>query len=858
MSRPPLKFWRRNTQIWVWMWYSESIWSGLAAAKCQELECDCDQISSWVETQCNFHVGTVVTNEIERRGYCAETRGLFQRTACPAACWTTQADCTGELGKQCMATCGNWAECKCRNRRGTTFPVECTGTVENSMAPCEDDPPPGICGIHMQVASACSRFHFCPQDKCIIRNIACVAADLCQGTGVCIPSSGHCVFPNLAKGTPCDDGLFYTPSTTDKCNGYGTCVGVPDLCEMHNIKCMDADVSCAELPGQCNPDTGKCMYTFKPYNTPCDDGRIYTAGDKCTKGICSGIVVDLCGQITCEAAANDPCRADGECNPATGLCEYKNRKADRTPCGPHALCVEGLCVADNFRGNPKWLSVGEGQCADQLGKRMGALQLDVEDENECKELCRGDPSCVAYNYMYESPVCTLYSTIRTESSDSYVAFAAGDFPSALEINRVLMPLPGEVTSICRKKDWHGDGESGWGSAKEFMDFLTNFGMTVVSVALLTFYFWVSLVEAAKKACAWALQTCLQLRAWYRGEQGAPGADVNCAGTALFVECLNRIRETRTNIENHATQNLMRRAKDQIQKLTNDEIHLVRNMVGPGGDLEERPLNFTIISLAIGIAYLPPGSFIRKQFARLEAGSHTKELKTPSAQPETNARSLERQALAAHKIDPYWDPFFEVQSEKERVNQEFVDKLVSAADARQRRTEIRRAVRRAVTMRYGPRYDPLKYNAGEIPQDIPKPHRLHERFWTPDARQQRMNAEKDVTWRDVDILQHHIAPNGWILPRRTTMLSRRQQLRMATAVKTAREMALLPFDWRPQDFEAMPLMDPLQFTLDRLTQDVENPRSRAMLEVMLEKYPELNFEVYLDWKRKLVKESKRKS
>lgn len=89
----------------------------------------------------------------------------------------------------------------------------------------------------------------------------------------------------------------------------------------------------------------------------------------------------------------------------------------------------------------------------------------------------------------------------------------------------------------------------------------------------------------------------------------------------------------------------------------------------------------------------------------------------------------------------------------------------------------------------------------------------ERFWTPTTRQARINQER-ISWRDVDMLQHCIAENGFILPRRTTKLSRRNQTRMAKAVDTARCMAVLPFDWRPTDYQQMPLMDPLQFALDR--------------------------------------------
>ncbi|CAD7929123.1 unnamed protein product, partial [Amoebophrya sp. A120] len=221
-----------------------------------------------------------------------------------------------------MRQCGNWQDCKCKNRRGTTFPVQCDGVVEISREHCVNNPPPPSCGAHHVEASICARYHFCPKNQCLIRNVFCQADDLCQGEGICIPSTGGCVFPNLPKGTPCDDSLFYTPRESDKCDGLGKCVGVPDLCELHNVKCLDADPACAVLPGTCSPDSGKCVYQFRQDSTICDDNRFYTVGDQCRSGLCEGVIVDLCANVECGKPANDPCRGDGRCQPATGRCAF--------------------------------------------------------------------------------------------------------------------------------------------------------------------------------------------------------------------------------------------------------------------------------------------------------------------------------------------------------------------------------------------------------------------------------------------------------------------------------------------------------------------------------------------------------
>jgi len=50
----------------------------------------------------------------------------------------------------------------------------------------------------------------------------------------------------------------------------------------------------------------------------------------------------------------------------------------------------------------------------------------------------------------------------------------------------------------------------------------------------------------------------------------------------------------------------------------------------------------------------------------------------------------------------------------------------------------------------------------------------------------------VDYRDVATLRKFISERGKLRPRRVTGASRRQQLKIATAVKRARELALLPY------------------------------------------------------------------
>lgn len=52
----------------------------------------------------------------------------------------------------------------------------------------------------------------------------------------------------------------------------------------------------------------------------------------------------------------------------------------------------------------------------------------------------------------------------------------------------------------------------------------------------------------------------------------------------------------------------------------------------------------------------------------------------------------------------------------------------------------------------------------------------------------------VDWRDVDFLRQFIPERGKIMPRRISGISAKDQRRIATAIKRARSMALLPFVW----------------------------------------------------------------
>ncbi|PXY22374.1 30S ribosomal protein S18 [Prauserella muralis] len=57
---------------------------------------------------------------------------------------------------------------------------------------------------------------------------------------------------------------------------------------------------------------------------------------------------------------------------------------------------------------------------------------------------------------------------------------------------------------------------------------------------------------------------------------------------------------------------------------------------------------------------------------------------------------------------------------------------------------------------------------------------------------RANGVREVDWKDTALLRQFISDRGKIRARRVTGLSPQEQKQVATAIKNAREMALLPY------------------------------------------------------------------
>jgi small subunit ribosomal protein S18 len=74
--------------------------------------------------------------------------------------------------------------------------------------------------------------------------------------------------------------------------------------------------------------------------------------------------------------------------------------------------------------------------------------------------------------------------------------------------------------------------------------------------------------------------------------------------------------------------------------------------------------------------------------------------------------------------------------------------------------------------------------------MPKPNR--DRPGKRRVNLVRANKITEVDWKDVDLLRKFVSDRGKIRARRVTGLTPRQQKQVATAIKNAREMALLPY------------------------------------------------------------------
>ena len=290
------------------------------------------------------------------------------------------------------------------------------------------------------------------------------------------------------------------------------------------------------------------------------------------------------------------------------------------------------------------------------------------------------------------------------------------------------------------------------------------------------------------------------------------AKISHRGTqdALFLELMDSVRQFRVEKDPQ----IHRRPSDVIARLTEEETEITR-----------------------------------KLFHRLSEG-------------ETGEKA---KAARDHGIDPYWDPFNEVEAVRVKLQVDLAEysALATAEEARRVRLQIRRAVSKSMEGRYDAFSSNFRRQQGRQRGSFPPaPHRLMERFWEKSSLVQEIDRMPGrVTFRDLDIIRHFRSSTGSILPRRVTKLSQGKHRQMTKAVKIAQHLALAPMKWNAADYQAVPLMDPLQFMVDRLVarlklaeisdrtarpytnlqRKVSPARAQAMLQVLREQLaPELDY------------------
>ncbi|MFO0751385.1 MAG: HYR domain-containing protein [Myxococcota bacterium] len=142
-----------------------------------------------------------------------------------------------------------------------------------------------------------------PDDAFVGGPITCGSGD-CAGTGSVACVQGHL---DEKACQPKGDGVACT--TAGPCAEAAACSG--GQCVATRIKsCNDGD-PCTD--DACDPQVG-CVATVSENGTPCDDRDKCSAVSACQDGFCVG------DGITCPAPG--PCEGLGQCNPATGVCDY--------------------------------------------------------------------------------------------------------------------------------------------------------------------------------------------------------------------------------------------------------------------------------------------------------------------------------------------------------------------------------------------------------------------------------------------------------------------------------------------------------------------------------------------------------
>ena len=272
------------------------------------------------------------------------------------------------IGDTCFAgACAPTADANCDDTNACTHDTcdpasGCAHTAANGLKSCED-------------GDACTIGDVCKQGECRGVPAACDDDNACTND-TCNPKTGCVNHPN---DQPCDDSDLCTHEDTCAAGG---CAGTPADCGDNNTCTADA----------CSPKTGVCVHTAKKAGSPCDDGSVCTAGEKChIAGFCQPGA-----PISC--VDGNPC-TDAKCDPEAGCVASPIAAASCTDgfyCTAGDSCVNGACQA----GQPKTCDDANPCTKDACHEAEGcthaaAVDGSCDDQDPCTadDICKADGSC---------------------------------------------------------------------------------------------------------------------------------------------------------------------------------------------------------------------------------------------------------------------------------------------------------------------------------------------------------------------------------------------------------------------------------------------------------------------------------
>eukprot|EP01059_Diplonema_ambulator_P004353 TRINITY_DN14055_c0_g1_i1.p1 TRINITY_DN14055_c0_g1~~TRINITY_DN14055_c0_g1_i1.p1 ORF type:complete len:4521 (+),score=859.58 TRINITY_DN14055_c0_g1_i1:194-13564(+) len=301
----------------------------------------------------------------------------------------------------------------------------CRGTMMCNGLPCRADNPQCqtvacVANVCVQrpklVGTLCDDFNLTTtDDKCqadgVCRGrdrcegVLCTSSRTCYRAGVCDPQTGLCSEVMEPDDTSCFGGTCLS----------GGCVAT--------LSCA-LNESCLPLDQQCK--VARCSGTScirgdnKPNGTPCSDGDPATFDDVCQTGKCVG--VSKCANVVC--VSSDPCRLDGTCNPATGLCSEPYAPDGKVCNDTNINTVNDACVAGFCRGelvcgstmclpsDPCKMSTCTNGACQEINKYDGTPCNDQREEtfgDQCMAgVCTGVDRCAGVTCQppgYVGPAC---------------------------------------------------------------------------------------------------------------------------------------------------------------------------------------------------------------------------------------------------------------------------------------------------------------------------------------------------------------------------------------------------------------------------------------------------------------------